>query len=47
MSKKENICSGFSATDIVPFNPNKILRKLPEYDETNKYTGDVATFFII
>lgn len=42
ISNKVNICSGFRATGIVPFNPQKILQKLPEYDEENKYTVDNA-----
>lgn len=31
MSKKENVVSGFKATGIYPFNPQKVLSKVPEY----------------
>lgn len=42
ISNKANICSGFKATGIVPFNPQKLLRKLPDYEEQNNYTIDTA-----
>nr|XP_034838359.1 uncharacterized protein LOC117994536 [Maniola hyperantus] len=39
---KDNIKSGFKATGIVPFNPQKVLRKLPDYEEEIKYKIDTA-----
>lgn len=42
ITNKANICSGFKATGIVPFNPQKILKKLPDYEEQNNYSIDKA-----
>lgn len=42
ISNKDNIKAGFKATGIFPLNPNKILRKLPEYEEENKYKIDTV-----
>ncbi|CAB3251769.1 unnamed protein product [Arctia plantaginis] len=42
MTRKANICAGFKATGIVPFNPQRILRKIPDYEEQNNYTIDTA-----
>lgn len=39
---KDKIKSGFKATGIVPFNPQKVLRKLPDYEEEIKYKIDTA-----
>lgn len=41
MKKKENIVSGFRATGIIPFNPQKVYKRIPESlpDEPN-YTVD-------
>ncbi|XP_028037361.1 uncharacterized protein LOC114248348 [Bombyx mandarina] len=42
INSKANICAGFKATGIVPFNPQTILRKIPDYEEQNNYTIDTA-----
>lgn len=36
MGKKENVVSGFKATGIYPFNPQKLLRKVPEYSDVEE-----------
>ncbi|CAH2094324.1 unnamed protein product [Euphydryas editha] len=42
MFDKDKIKSGFKATGIVPFNPQKVLKKLPDYEEETKYKIDAA-----
>lgn len=42
ITNKANICPGFKVTGIVPFNPQRLLRKLPDYEEQNNYTIDTT-----
>lgn len=43
---KNNLVSGFKATGIVPFNPDSVLRKLPDYndDHSKEVADNLITF---
>lgn len=40
--KTKNIISGFAATGIYPFKPDKVLKKLPDYKPPSEYKIDNA-----
>jgi len=43
---KNNLVSGFKATGIVPFNPDSVLRRLPDYndDHANEVNNNLIEF---
>jgi superfamily I DNA/RNA helicase len=43
---KNNLVSGFKATGIMPFNPDSVLRRLPDYndDHTNEVADNLIEF---
>lgn len=43
---KNNLVSGFKATGIVPFNPDSVLRRLPDYndDHVNEVNNNLIEF---